>query len=89
MKAERPKSLRPARQIPIFALSMDEAAAALDVSKPIAYALVERGVLRTFVVGRRRLTTPRALAEAVETLEASAAPMPDETPHNRRAVAAA
>ena len=88
MKAEQPKSPRPARQVPIFALSMDETAAALGVSKPIAYALVERGVLRTFVIGKRRLATPRALAAAVEALEAEQAPMPADTRSNRASAAA-
>lgn len=94
MKSDRKPPLqaatRPARQIPIVALSMDEAGLSLGVSKPITYGLVERGVLRTFVVGKRRLTTPAALAEAVAKLEAEAPPMPSETPNNRnRATAAA
>lgn len=80
---------KPARHIPVFALSMDEAGLALGVSRPITYALIERGVLRTFVVGKRRLTTPAALAEAVATLEAEAPPMPSQTPSNRNRVTAA
>lgn len=89
MKPERPKSPRQAREVPIFALSMDDIATSMGVSKPITYGLVERGMLRTFVIGKRRLATPRAVAECVEALEAAGAPLPNETPHNRRAVAGA
>lgn len=94
MKPDRKQSplaaLKPARQIPIVALSMDEAGLSLGVSKPITYGLIERGVLRTFVVGKRRLTTPAALAEAVAKLEAESPPMPSATPNNRsRSTAAA
>ena len=81
--------MKPARSIPALALSMDETAQALNVSKPVIYQLVERGVLRTFVVGKRRLATPEAIGAAIRSLEADAAPMPATTPHNRRAIAAA
>ena len=80
--------MKPARQIPTLALSMDETAQALNVSKPVIYQLVERGVLRTFVIGKRRLATPEAIGTAIRALEETAAPMPAATPHNRRATAA-
>lgn len=87
MKSEQPKSLRPARQVPIFALSMDDTAAALHVSKPIVYSLIERGVLRTFLIGKRRLTTPEWIGEAVSALAAEQAPSPAEAAALRRSAA--
>jgi hypothetical protein len=81
--------MKPDRQIPALALSMDDIGRAMGVSKPIVYQLIESGVLRTFVIGKRRLATPEAIGEALRTLEASAAPMPAATPHNRRATVAA
>lgn len=61
--------MRPPRQIPTFAFSMDEVAQSIGVSKPMVYALIEGGLLRTFLIGKRRLATPEAITHAVRELE--------------------
>lgn len=79
---------RPGAAVPRVALSMTEAAHSLGVSRPAVYGLVERGLLQTFTVNRRRLVTPRALEVCVSQLEAAGSPLPQDCPSNRRATAA-
>jgi excisionase family DNA binding protein len=55
--------------LPVIAMSMDDAAKSLGVSKPTVYALEREGRLRTFAIGRRRLVSPEALRECVRLLE--------------------
>jgi hypothetical protein len=71
--------------VPRVALDMDEIGASLALSTPGVYGLVEAGLLRTFVVGRRRLASIEAIAECVRTLEAQAAPLPSQTNRARPA----
>lgn len=71
-----PRDPESAAAIPRVALSMDEAARSFGVSKPAVYQLAEAGVLKTFVIGKRRLVSVEALAEAVRTLESGATPAP-------------
>jgi excisionase family DNA binding protein len=42
-------------QAPKLALSIVEAGAALGVSRPTIYVMIQRGQLRTVLIGRRRL----------------------------------
>lgn len=58
--------------VPIL-YSVDEAAAALRLSKSLLYELIRSGRLRTVKAGRRRLVPVSALAEYVASLEAGAA----------------
>lgn len=81
-----PRTDRPAIQ-PV-ALSMDDAARALGITKPVTYDLIEQGLLRTFLLGRRRLTTPDALRDCVSELERRDSTPPSEAPNNRHRPAA-
>lgn len=47
---------------------MEEAAAALSVSRRTAYELVKRGELKTVLIGRRRLVPTEALREFTSRL---------------------
>lgn len=58
--------------LPVIAMSMEDAAKSLGVSKPTVYALERDGKLRTFAIGRRRLVSPEALRECVRRLEIEA-----------------
>jgi excisionase family DNA binding protein len=49
-------------------LTVDEAADQLRVSRWTVYNLIRSNQLRTVKIGRRRLVTPAALAECVESL---------------------
>jgi excisionase family DNA binding protein len=50
-------------------LTVDEAAEYLRVSRWTVYNLIRSSQLRTVKIGRRRLVTPAALAECVESLD--------------------
>ena len=73
--------------VPRFAVDMSDAGDALGVSTPGAYSLVEQGLLRSFVIGRRRLVSLEALAECVRQLEAQGAPLPSASDANNRKAA--
>ena len=51
---------------------VEEAAAALRLSRSVVYELIRSGQLRTVKAGRRRLVPVEALAEYVARLEAAA-----------------
>jgi len=70
--------------VPRVALDMDEIGASMALSTPGVYGLVEQGLLKTFVVGWRRLASVEAIAECVRLLESHAAPIPSQTPHRTR-----
>jgi len=53
-------------------LNVDEAAAALRLSRSLLYKLIRSGQLRTVKAGRRRLVPVAALTEYVDGLRASA-----------------
>jgi excisionase family DNA binding protein len=67
------RSERPVIAVPAVLYSVDEAAAALRLSKSVLYELIRSGQLRTVKAGRRRLVPVAALAEYVARLEAGAA----------------
>lgn len=52
-----------------FALSVDEAANAVGISRPTLYEQIKTGRLRTFKVNNRRLVSPDALREWVKAQE--------------------
>lgn len=54
-------------------LSIPEAAIALGISETAAWGAVSRGLLRSFKIGRRRLTTPEAVNELIQQREREAA----------------
>ena len=64
------------------ALTMDQVAAALNVSVPTAYRLVNEGLLRTFTVGRKRFASVQAAQECVQTLEQRGAVLPVDSNAN-------
>jgi len=72
------------RDVPRVALDMDEIGASLGVSTPSIYLLAERGLLRTFVIGRRRLATIEAVQACARALEAQGAPAPSQSGANNR-----
>jgi excisionase family DNA binding protein len=49
-------------------LTVDEAADQLRVSRWTVYNLIRSNQLRTVKIGRRRLVTPAALSECVDSL---------------------
>jgi excisionase family DNA binding protein len=49
-------------------LTVDEAAEQLRVSRWTVYNLIRSNQLRTVKIGRRRLVTPAALVECVDSL---------------------
>lgn len=67
------QSVKPLVEVPAVLYSVDEAAAALRLSKSLLYELIRSGRLRTVKAGRRRLVPVTALAEYVASLETGAA----------------
>lgn len=61
------------REVPAVLYRVDEAAAALRLSRSVLYELIRSGRLRTVKVGRRRLVPVEALAECVALLGDDAA----------------
>lgn len=53
-------------------MSIPEAAFELGVSETAAWALVSSGLLRSFKIGRRRLTTPEAVRELIDERQSAA-----------------
>jgi excisionase family DNA binding protein len=60
-------------EIPPVLYRVDEAAAALRLSRSLLYELIRSGRLRTVKVGSRRLVPVEALAECVAMLQDGAA----------------
>lgn len=73
----------PSPPLPRLTLDMRDACTALNVSKPSLYALINEGRLKTFLVGKRRLTTPALLEQCVAALAANDAPLPSAQSNNR------
>ena len=55
--------------VPAILYGVEEAAAALPLSRSVLYELIRSGQLRTVKQGRRRLVPVTALAEYVASLE--------------------
>lgn len=70
MNAQR--SDQPVISVPALLYSVDEAAAALRLSKSVLYELIRSGQLRTVKAGRRRLVPVGALEEYVASLDGAA-----------------
>jgi excisionase family DNA binding protein len=66
------------------ALTIDQVAAALSCSVPTVYRLVSDGHLTTFLIGRKRYASPRALHACVERLEQLGAVLPSQSGGNNR-----
>ena len=60
-----------------LSVSIEDAAAAIGVSRAYAYQLVEAGALRTFTLGRRRLVSVDAIAKFIAKRERAGAPITD------------
>ena len=59
--------------VPAVLYGVDEAAAALRLSRSVLYELIRSGQLRTVKQGRRRLVPVSALADHVDSLESGVA----------------
>ena len=59
--------------VPAVLYGVEEAAAALRLSRSVLYELIRSGQLRTVKQGRRRLVPVSALAEYVASLEGGVA----------------
>jgi excisionase family DNA binding protein len=66
------------------AFTMEQAAEELSCSVSTVYRLVADGHLATFLIGRKRYASPRALDVCVEKLEQLDAPLPSESGLNNR-----
>ena len=66
------------------ALTMEQVAESLSCSVSTVYRLVADEHLATFLIGRKRYASPRALDECVEQLEQLHAPLPSESGLNNR-----
>jgi excisionase family DNA binding protein len=66
------------------ALTMEQIAEALSCSKPTVYRLVSDGHLATFLIGRKRYASPKAVHACVERLEKLGAVLPSESGGNNR-----
>jgi len=66
------KAQVPVTVVPVL-YRVDEAAAALRLSRSLVYELIRSGRLRTVRQGRRRLVPVSALADYVESMEGGAA----------------
>ena len=55
--------------VPAMLYRVDEAAAALRLSRSVLYELIRSGQLRTVKAGRRRLVPVAALSEYVDSLD--------------------
>lgn len=64
------------------ALTMDQAAAALNVSVPTVYRLINDGLLQTFTIGRKRYASLHAVRECVQKLEERGAVLPADSNAN-------
>jgi excisionase family DNA binding protein len=82
-KNERRKE-QPEQSLRRAALTIDDVAAALSCSVPTVYRLVSDGHLKTFLIGRKRYASPRALDACVEGLEKLGAVLPAESGGNNR-----
>jgi excisionase family DNA binding protein len=82
-KTERRKEQQPEQPRPA-ALTMDDVAAALRCSVPTVYRLVSDGHLKTFLIGRKRYASPRALEACVEGLEKLGSVLPAQSGGNNR-----
>ena len=58
--------------VPAMLYAVDEAAAALRLSRSLLYELIRSGRLRTVKQGRRRLVPVSALVEYVNSLDGAA-----------------
>jgi excisionase family DNA binding protein len=58
--------------VPALLYRVDEAAAALRLSRSVLYELIRSGQLRTVKAGRRRLVPVAALTEYVDSLDGAA-----------------
>jgi excisionase family DNA binding protein len=58
--------------VPVLLYRVDEAAAALRLSRSVLYELIRSGQLRTVKAGRRRLVPVAALSEYVNSLDGAA-----------------
>jgi len=70
--------------VPRFALDMDEVGTSIGISTPKVYGLVEEGLLKTFLIGRRRLATPDAVSACLRELEQREPPLPSRSGMNNR-----
>ena len=75
---------QPEPRVLLAALTMDETAASLSCSVPTAYRLVSEGHLKTFLIGRKRYASPRALNECVERMEKLGVVLPAQSVGNNR-----
>ena len=86
--APNPKSSSAKRAAPAqpdeghAALTIDQVAASLSVSVPTVYRLVSKGHLKTFLIGRKRYASPRALDACVDELEKLGAVLPSQSGGN-------
>jgi excisionase family DNA binding protein len=66
------------------ALTIDQVSAALSCSVPTVYRLISDGHLTTFLIGRKRYASPRALHACVERLEQLGSVLPSQSGGNNR-----
>jgi len=50
-------------------VSLKDTAKALGISRPTVYKLIHEGKLATFMIGSRRLTTPQAIRNCIQSCE--------------------
>lgn len=70
--------------VPRAALDMDEVGISIGISTPKVYGLVEEGLLKTFLIGRRRFATPDAVSACLRELEQREPPLPSRSGMNNR-----
>jgi excisionase family DNA binding protein len=63
---EKPKKERSEKAIPRIAVSVQEAAKMLGISKPHFYPLIKGGKIRTVNIGRRILVSVQSLRDFVD-----------------------
>ena len=64
--------LREAATTEQYTVTIANTAKALNVSRPTVYKLIRDGKLATFMIGSRRLTTPKAIQKCIRSLEHAA-----------------
>lgn len=64
--------------------SIDETSVKLDVSRPTIYAMIEKGQLKSSLIGRRRVITRANFEKYVNALSEQDAPLPSESPCNNK-----
>ena len=75
--SEKPKAKRTEEATPRIAVSIQEGAKMLGISKPHFLPLVKEGKIRTVKIGRRILVSVQSLREFVDGRKA-----PDNSPEN-------